>query len=73
VQEYVQEELQSGLLLHPDSVTIDLTPSTWNLYQLNHKDVKVLVPKAAGCLMLMTTCALPNFTGKGGWKSNDTK
>lgn len=43
----------------------DLALSTLKLIQLNHKDVEVLVPKAAGCLMLMTTHALPDFTGKG--------
>lgn len=32
--------------------------------RLNHKALEVLVPKAAGSLMLMTTRAMLNFMGK---------
>lgn len=46
---------------------------TLKLPRLNREDVEALVSKAAGCVTLMTTRALLNFTGKCCQKGNSGK
>lgn len=64
-QERIQAESSTDIYSTVRVSLYDLAPLTLKLMRLNHKDLEVLVPKAAGSLTLMTTRALLNFTGKG--------